>query len=348
MSTRVRPVVPTAVPSVTVVIPHFNYGHYLSTSVRSVLSQTGVELDVIIVDDASAPESLEVARSLANTHDRVALVEHSRNMRHIATYNDGLGRAQGNYVVLLSADDALAPGSLARATALMEANPSVGLVYGQVETFADAIPRRPTTSESHRMSSWTVWGGEEWIQTICRRGRNLIATPEVVMRRDVLDQIGGYDARFPHSADLYMWLRSAARADVGWVNGVVQAFYRIHQTNMHSTQFGGLLDDYCAVRATFDAFLDADRVLLHDTSRMRRNAHRALAREAVRRAALLRDLADGDVDRLLEFAEDTDPTDSFIRSLYRSALHTGTSAPLRKVEQLRWHVRYHRQLRFGT
>lgn len=169
------------------------------------------------------------------------------------------------------------------------------------------------------------------------------------MRRDVLATIGGYDARFPHTADLYMWLRAAARADVGRINGPVQAFYRAHESNMHSIQFGGLLDDYKAVRTTFDAFFDADGYLVRQEQRLRRNAHRAVSREALRRAALLRDPVDEDVEALLQFAEDTDPTNSFTRYFYRTALRTSmTAAPLRKAEELRWRVRYQRELRFGT
>lgn len=345
MRVRIRPRRPATPPTVSVVIPHYNYGRYLPVAVRSVVEQPGVDLEVIIVDDASNDGSLEVARAIAMSDDRVTLVEHRENLRHIATYNDGVRRAQGKYVVLLSADDALGPGSLARATALMEANPEVGLVYGHIETFSGEIPRKPTSTES----SWTVWRGEEWLSVVCRRGRNPLTNPEVVMRRDVLATIGGYDARFPHTADLYMWLRAAARADVGRINGPVQAFYRAHESNMHSIQFGGLLDDYKAVRTTFDAFFDADGYLVRQEQRLRRNAHRAVSREALRRAALLHDPVDEDVEALLQFAEDTDPTNSFTRYFYRTALRTSmTAAPLRKAEELRWRVRYQRELRFGT
>ena len=52
-----------------------------------------------------------------------------------------LAKVTGDYVVLLSADDLLAPGSLSRATALMEAHPSIGFAYGHVETFSVEPPR---------------------------------------------------------------------------------------------------------------------------------------------------------------------------------------------------------------
>ncbi len=106
-------------PTVSVVIPCYNYGRYLPECVASVTAQPGVELEIIIVDDASTDGSQDVARALAAADPRIRLLLHAENARHIITYNDGLALATGDYVVLLSADDLLAPGSLARSTSLM-------------------------------------------------------------------------------------------------------------------------------------------------------------------------------------------------------------------------------------
>ena len=131
-------------PRVSVVVPCYRYGAYLPACVASATSQPGVEVDVLIVDDASPDDSADVARSLAAADPRVRVLVNEQNMRHIATYNEGLSLVDGEYVVLLSADDLLAPGSLARAVALMEANPSVGMTYGTaaVRPIRDEIDRR--------------------------------------------------------------------------------------------------------------------------------------------------------------------------------------------------------------
>lgn len=334
------------------VVPHFNYGAYLPIAVQSILDQPDVDVDVIIVDDKSTDgTSVEVARRLASEEERVSLIEHPVNRRHIATYNDGLAAARGDYVVLLSADDALAPGSLARSTALMEANPSVGLVYGTARTFSDSVPDGHETvpAWAGAKTSWTVWSGSDWLDAVGGQGRNLIANPEVVMRRDVLNAIGGYDARFPHSADLYLWLQAAARSDVGRINGTVQAYYRVHEMNMHSVQFGGLLDDYSAVRDTFDTFLDEESTRLTDPERLRRRARRAISREAIRRTVVLPIGSPIEsTETLLKFAASADPSDSWRRELYRAAHRSGLVAPLRAAERFRWRVRHHRELRFGV
>src|ERR1700710_2937043 len=99
---KARPL--TTRPRVSVVIPCYNYGKYLSAAVNSALGQDGVEVDVLIVDDASPDGSVEIARDLAAADPRVRVLAHEQNKGHLATYNDGLREVDGTYVVLLSAD----------------------------------------------------------------------------------------------------------------------------------------------------------------------------------------------------------------------------------------------------
>lgn len=228
---------PGRTPRVTVVIPCYNYGHYIPHCVESVLDQPGVDADVLIVDDASGDGSAAAVSAIAAQHSRVHAICHERNQGHIATYNEGLAQAGGDYVVLLSADDLLAPGSLQRATALMEANPAVGLAYGPVADFSDTPP--PVPGDAARgAASWTIWRGHDWIGDRCRTGRNALRCPEAVMRTSVLRAVGGYNPALPHAGDFEMWMRAASIADVGYVAGATQAYYRVHKANMHNVVFG--------------------------------------------------------------------------------------------------------------
>ena len=285
-------------PSVSVIIPCYNYGHYLPDCVASVLEQQGVRVDVLVIDDASPDGSSEVARRLAAQDARIHAICHEVNRGHIATYNEGLAQADGDYTVLLSADDLLTPGCLERATALMAENPSVGLVYGFPVNFTDShLPPRTAAT------SWIVWHGHSWIDQMCGTGRNSVRSPEVVMRTRVLYRIGGLRPDLPHSGDLEMWLRAAAVSDVAYVGGADQAYYRVHANNMHNS-FNLLADVYHRLRA-FDIFLDENSGLLADAESLRRTVHRVLAREALGHAisAYARGTTESDlVTRLSAFA----------------------------------------------
>ena len=324
----------------TVVVPHFNYGQYVAVAVRSALDQEGVDVEVIIVDDASTDGSQVVVRDLAAADPRVTLVEHPANLRHIRTYNDGLGRANGQYVVLLSADDALAPGALTRAIALFEHDPEISLVYGRVDSFEEDLPDFRQAS-----SWWTVWDGEEWLRHLARRGRNLPTNPEVVMRRSVYESTGGYDLSLPRSADMYMWLQAGARGRIGRVNGPVQAYYRLHASNMHLTVHGGLLDEADSVLAAFDRFFEVEGHLLRQPRTLDRRARAAVARELALASALVPagDEAAETRSKILGLAERAHP--GVVRTpAWQWATLAGQAGPrVRRgvdlVESLRWKIR---------
>jgi glycosyltransferase involved in cell wall biosynthesis len=226
------------VPRVSVVIPCYNYGRYLRQCVGSVTcSQPNVDLEVIIVDDRSTDDSLEIARSIEKEDSRVRVIAHESNKGHIATYNDGLTAATGEFVLLLSADDLATPGALTRAAELLVAEPSVGLVYGNAIHFAGD----PPASRNER-KGWIVWSGRDWLRGRCQSGYNVAASPEVVMRTSVLREIGGYRPDLPHAGDFEMWLRTSAVSDIGFLMGVDQAYYRKHAVNMNRRDFASGTD----------------------------------------------------------------------------------------------------------
>jgi glycosyltransferase involved in cell wall biosynthesis len=272
-------------PRVSVVIPCYNYGHYIRECVQSVLTQPGVDTDVLIVDDASPDGSAAAVRAAQERHSRVRAIYHDRNRGHIATYNEGLAQADGDYVVLLSADDLLAPGSLRRATALMEANPAVGLTYGPTVDFSGTPPAAGRGAATRGARSWTIWRGQDWIEDRCRTGRNALRCPEAVMRTSVLRAVGYYNAALPHAGDFEMWMRAATLADVGYVAGATQAYYRVHAANMHNVVFGtdeakGTLVD---LQQRYECFLSVlgDNKSLPQAQALLARARRTLGRQAL-------------------------------------------------------------------
>jgi glycosyltransferase involved in cell wall biosynthesis len=291
-------------PTVSVVVPCYNYGRYLNACVESALSQEDVDVDVLIIDDASPDRSGDMADAVAASRSGVRVIRHSVNQGHIATYNEGLALIEGTYVVLLSADDLLAPGSLARAVALMEANPNVGLTYGRPVVFEKEPPAARSDVES-----WSVWPGKWWIAERCRQGANCIHSPEVVMRTSVQRRIGGYRPSLPHAGDLEMWLRAASVSDVGHVNGADQAYRRFHAGNM-SKSFATSLSDAQEVLRAFETFFAPAQEQSESSERLLATARRSIA------AGVLENICSPmskegtpppDLDELLDFARALTP-----------------------------------------
>lgn len=267
-------------PRVSVVIPSYNYGRFLRDCIESVLAQTGVELDVLVVDNASDDDSPAIASALAAADPRVSVVLHETNLGHIASFNEGLWAVSGEYVVLLCADDMLPPGSLARAAALLEAQPSVGFVYGRPVEFCHAPPSSPPLA----VKSWTVWSGRQWLDLRCRSGVCCIRHPEVMMRASVLRSVGGFRPELPHTGDFELWMRLSAVSDVGRVNGPDQGWYRIHPQSLRQNIDGGCLTDLRQRRDAFAWAFEGRGGLVPDAVLLQESARRALAAEALDQA----------------------------------------------------------------
>nr|BFF18829.1 hypothetical protein GCM10025730_23500 [Promicromonospora thailandica] len=170
---RAAPAAPHHRPTVSVVVPCYNYGHFLPETVGSLVTQEGVEVEVIVVDDASTDDSLAVAHGLAGRYPQVRVVANEHNAGQVESFNRGWAQSTGELVVRLDADDLLPPGALARAAAVLEQHPEVGLVYGHPQHFDDGTDPRPALGGL----TWTVWDGHAWLAERCRTGVSCITSP---------------------------------------------------------------------------------------------------------------------------------------------------------------------------
>ena len=331
---RAVPSSPQRRPSVTVVIPAYNYGRYLPDCVGSALSQRDVDIRVLVIDDCSSDNTPDVTAALAAPDARVTVIRHDPNRGHIPSVNEGFDRVETEYLVKLDADDLLAPGALARATALLEAHPSVSFVYGRPCHFSGAVPKaveRPTRS-------WTIWTGRDWVARRCRRGVNVISQPEVVMRTESVRRAGPVAEELPHTSDLHVWIRLAVLGDVGRVNGPVQGYYREHELSMQRTVHSSLLLDYRGRREAFASAFAAQAGMLHGADTLHQTARRRLAASALDRACRAYDRGKTDsvaVDDLVGFAVETCPVARELPEWRALARRRAVGA-----ERAPWHPRF--------
>ncbi|ULQ56295.1 glycosyltransferase [Flavihumibacter rivuli] len=112
-------------PIISVIIPCFNNGQFLSKAIESVLSQGMGGVEVVVVDDGSSDNTAEVVRCFTGVK-----YYRQRNRGLSAARNKGVKVSKGNYLVFLDADDWLLPGALALNLSLLQKDSSLGLVAG--------------------------------------------------------------------------------------------------------------------------------------------------------------------------------------------------------------------------
>jgi glycosyltransferase involved in cell wall biosynthesis len=196
------------IPSVSVVIPTYNYGRFLDDCLESVVTQTFADFEIIVVDDASTDDTPRIA---ALTSDRrIRYVRHDRNRGVAAAQNTGIDAARGDLVALLGADDLMEPDNLTRKVDVLATQPDVVLVHGPASPINESgmllfKPRRSTGPATvQHLFPQLLYG-------------NSIVASSVVMRRDALRAVGSFDTSLPYAEDWDLWVRLAFRSPFAYV-----------------------------------------------------------------------------------------------------------------------------------
>jgi len=183
---------------VSIITPSYNQAAFLAQAIESVLAQDYPAIEYLVVDGASTDGSLEVIRAYA---DRLAWWISEPDAGQAEAINKGLQRARGEYVAWLNSDDLYLPGAVSAAVQALQAEPAVGMVFG------NAI----TIDEQGKPLNHLVfgnWGLEEFMRF------RIICQPAVFMRRSVLDKAGFLDPTYHYLLDHHLWLRMARLAPV--------------------------------------------------------------------------------------------------------------------------------------
>ena len=207
-------------PLVSVVVPNYNCGPFLSDAVDSVLRQSYPAREIIVVDDGSTDDSLAV---LDQYGDRIRVVT-QRNQGVSIARNTGIQHSHGELVAFLDADDMWRPEKLAKQVSLFE-NPDVGLVYCAVE-YVDEAARPLGTNVTGRR-------GRVLRDIALLRGTIVLAGGSTaVVRKASFEKAGLFDPQMSTAADWDMWRRIACYDEIDVVREpLVQ--YRLRPASMH-------------------------------------------------------------------------------------------------------------------
>lgn len=227
----------TAKPYLTFLVPCFNYARYLRECVASIQAQSFTDWEMLILDDASTDETPAVARRLSSEDKRVRYHRRERNIGHLANYNDGIKRAAGELIWLISADDCLArPDVVAEFVAQFQESPQLGLAFSRVQCIDEQsnpydkfIPRK---DYGRLPEEPTLFPGHEFFSILLKE--NFVPAPGAVARKVCYEKNDYFNMALTHSGDWYNWLLFSLDWDV-YYQPEAKVYYRKHQQNMHMT-----------------------------------------------------------------------------------------------------------------
>jgi glycosyltransferase involved in cell wall biosynthesis len=265
---------------IDVVVPCYQYGRFLADSVGSILSQPVSGLRVLVFDNGSTDNTLEVAQRIASADERVEVARCARNRGQQAGYNLGIEWASSEFFMILDADDVLAPGCLSRALSALSADPSLAFAHGkEIETLCP-ITAIPKLDSGVQQSGWRISRGRAFIDAVCRAGNNIVGTTTVVRRTSMQKTIGYYPRDLEHANDLNMWLRLATLGGVAETKAV-QGLRRRHADQVSAFYRDRLIYDYRELLNCFEHFFMNEGGLIQDAPVARRTVVRKIASNAL-------------------------------------------------------------------
>lgn len=141
-------------PSLSVIIPNYNHAHYISQCLRAILDQSVRPKEIIIIDDASTDNSLEVIQEFAKQEPSIKLISNEKNLGNLRSFLKGLDQATGDYLFGSAADDYILPGFFEASLNLLAQYPHAGLCtslskrVNEVGDHLDTVPEPPYISTS--------------------------------------------------------------------------------------------------------------------------------------------------------------------------------------------------------
>lgn len=219
-------------PAVSVIIPTYNRAVFLKKSVQSVLDQTFKDFEIIIINNNSIDNTLEVIRSF---NDNKIKIINFRNHGIIAkSRNQGLMNSKGKYIAFLDDDDMWCPDKLEIQIKYLESHPEFDMIYSNALIIDEKGNQRGLVLNNG-------WAKEGRIFHDLLNGK-YIPFPTVLMKRKLFESNGLFNEEPSIIAieDYEYWVRAALKFDFGYIDKPL-AMYRIHSTNVSKIHSVALL-----------------------------------------------------------------------------------------------------------
>jgi len=204
-------------PLVSVVIPAYNAIDYIVGCLANVFSQRNhLSLEVIVVNDGSTDGTLEKLRTISGL---TCLTQ--CNLGPAAARNAGIKQARGEYIAFLDADDLWPEGKLQKQIELLQQHPDAAMCFGDCLQFRGEN-QWPQTLFKENGHAERNWGPGPYVPNAYFQllRNNFITTGSVVVRRQVLEDLGGFDESLRLVEDLELWLRIARHHPIVWCKDV--------------------------------------------------------------------------------------------------------------------------------
>jgi glycosyltransferase involved in cell wall biosynthesis len=225
-------------PIVSIIVPTYNGVRYIAETIQSILQQTYKDFEIIVIDDGSTDETVQVIHSFG----KKVRYFYQSNRGPASARNIGIQQAKGKYIALIDHDDLWLPNKLEKQVPILEKMPGVGLVYSDAFNFYTDSNECPNTCFDLKQP----YAGKVFKYLFIG---NFIPNLTVLVRKECFEKIGYFDVsgKMRMTDDYHMWLQVSQQYDFEYIDQPLAKFRR-HQNNMSRDDIGMILDTNAALK----------------------------------------------------------------------------------------------------
>ncbi len=221
-------------PFVSVIIPTYNRLELLKKTVGSVRSQSFRDFEIIVINDGSSDGTAEW---LTEQHDIVGV--NQPNSGIASSRNKGISASRGEWSAFLDHDDIWAPDKLETQVDFVRANPEVSMV---------AVKHVRLGTKISRTGPWKWIKGDLFVKVF---SESFIHTSSVMIRKDVLDKVGGFPTRYRFADEFDVWLKISKDYEIAFFDRPL-VFIRFYDSNTSHNRIGVRTDTYDILMSNYD------------------------------------------------------------------------------------------------
>jgi glycosyltransferase involved in cell wall biosynthesis len=267
-------------PSMTVAVPTMNGSRYLAETLRAILAQEGVTFDLLVADDCSNDDTLDVVASTAG--DRARVVVNPERLGLAGNWNRCVALSHTLYVAIVHQDDVLLPGHLKTHVEAFDSDQTVGLV-ASASAVVDATHREVPASIVGRGGLGPIdrtFSPDEAL--LAMASGNPLRCSAVTLRAEAHRGVGGFDPSFRYVVDWAFWLEAVRHWSLAWRSSPTVAVRWHEASETHRFKNGTLdLDETARLLADLHAELRTRGLLSRNVEV---SARRTLSRAYLNRA----------------------------------------------------------------
>ncbi len=253
----------------------YNRADYIAEAIESVLSSTYKDFELIISDDCSTDNTLEIAKSYAAKDSRVKVFQNENNLKDYPNRNKAASYASGKYIKYLDSDDAIYPEGLAYCVYAMEQFPEAGmgtLFFQQEISGKEPVCWKPGKTITHHFFV---------------KGTLNVGPSGTIFNRECFEAMGRFDERFGVASDNFLNIRIAAKYPVVLMPKEF-FYYRIHEGQEGQNRLGYIKHNYLYLN---ELFKNGELPLSPmELQKLKKQAGKSFSKELLRYLAQTRDL----------------------------------------------------------